>query len=59
MIFIFTKFRFLTLLSIFSTSLRTDNLGESDVETLLDGENQGSLLDRPGFKQNDIEKDLR
>ena len=59
MIFIFTKFRFLTLLSIFWTSLRTDNLGESDVETLLDGENQGSLLDRPGFKQNNIETDLR
>ena len=40
-------------------SLRTDNLGESDVETLLDGENQGSLLDRSGFKQNNIETELR
>ena len=65
MIIIFTKFRFLTFFSIFWgacshqknswASLRTDDLGEGDVEALLDSQHQGSLLDRPGVKQNNVE----
>ena len=71
MIIIFTKYIFLTLFSMFCcyvssfsyektsrSSLRTDNLGESDVETFLDSKDQGSLLDRAGVRENNIEREL-